>query len=147
MYNALTIQTYVNGQWHDALDLSFSDPQQVAGARCTTSYRMEYLHAFYDVTENIFEYAVSVNLPVNWGSDDIKGFPAFVYDIIPAGHARKSLLKRFNDEKPEGMDIRDVVKERRAPPDLLVDMPLDIRQSNALPVNDLDRYLGYWELQ
>ncbi|WP_417662358.1 HipA domain-containing protein [Pseudomonas sp.] len=105
MYDALTIQTYVNGQWHDALDLSFSNTQQIAATRITTSYKMEYLHAFYDMTENIFEYAVSVNLPVNWGSDDIKGFPAFVYDIIPAGHARKSLLKRFNDEKPEDMDI------------------------------------------
>nr|WP_298137537.1 HipA domain-containing protein [uncultured Pseudomonas sp.] len=105
MYDALTIQTHVNGQWHDALDLSFSDTQKVTGTRITTSYKMEYLHAFYDVTENIFEYAVSVNLPVNWGSEDLKGFPAFVYDIIPAGHARKPLLKRFNDEKPEGMDI------------------------------------------
>jgi len=104
MHSALTIQTYVNGQWRDALDLSFADAQQVAGTRCTTSYCMEYLHAFYDRTENIFEYAVSVNLPVNWSSDDSKGFPAFVYNIIPAGHARKSLLKRFNDEKPEGMD-------------------------------------------
>jgi hypothetical protein len=53
MHNVLTIQTYVNGQWHDALDLSFSDTQKVAGTR----------------------------------------------------------------------------------------------QSNALPVNDLDRHLGYWELQ
>jgi serine/threonine-protein kinase HipA len=104
MYNALTIQIYVDGQWHDALDLSFSDVQKVAGTRSTTSYTMEYLHTFYAVTENIFEYAVSVNLPVNWGVEDTNGFPAFVYDIIPAGHAKKSLLKRFNDEKPEGMD-------------------------------------------
>ena len=104
MHNVLTIQTYVNGQWHDALDLSFSDTQKVAGTRTTASYKTAYLHDFYPVTDSIFEYAVSVNLPVNWASDDSKGFPAFVYDIIPAGHARKSLLKRFNDEKPEGMD-------------------------------------------
>lgn len=105
MYDALTIQTYVNGQWHDALDLSFADAQQLAGTRSTVSYSTKYLSTFYDVTENIFEYAVSVNLPVNWASDDSKGFPAFVYDIIPAGHAKQSLLKRFNDEKPDGMDI------------------------------------------
>lgn len=104
MYNALTIQTYVNGQWHDALDLSFSDTQQVPGTRSTASYNTQYLSTFYGVTENIFEYAVSVNLPMNWASDDSNGFPAFVYDIIPAGYAKKSLLKRFNDEKPEGMD-------------------------------------------
>ncbi len=105
MYNALTIQTYVNGQWHDALELSISDTQRVAGTRSTTSYKTAYLHDFYQVTDSIFEYAVSVNLPVNWSAEDSKGFPAFVYDIIPAGHAKKSLLKRFNDEKPEGIDI------------------------------------------
>nr|WP_298110771.1 HipA domain-containing protein [uncultured Pseudomonas sp.] len=105
MYNALTIQTYVNGQWHDALELSISDTQRVADTRSTTSYKTAYLHDFYQVTDSIFEYAVSVNLPVNWSAEDSKGFPAFVYDIIPAGHAKKSLLKRFNDEKPEGIDI------------------------------------------
>ena len=105
MYDALTIQTYVNGQWHDALDLSFADTQKVAGARSTTAYKTAYLHDFYPLTDSIFEHAVSVNLPVNWSPEDAKGFPAFVYDIIPAGYARKSLLKRFNDEKPEGMDI------------------------------------------
>lgn len=105
MYNALTIQTYVNGQWHDALELSISDTQKVAVTRSTTSYKTAYLHDFYHVTDSIFEYAISVNLPVNWSAEDSKGFPAFVYDIIPAGHAKKSLLKRFNDEKPEGIDI------------------------------------------
>ena len=105
MYQALTIQTYVNGQWHDALDLNISDTQAVTSARMTTSYKTTYLHDFYDVTDGVFEHAVSVNLPVNWSAEDTKGFPAFVLDIIPAGHAKKSLLKRFNDEKPPEMNL------------------------------------------
>lgn len=105
MYEALTIQTYVNGQWHDALDLSISDTQAVANARVTTSYKTTYLHGFYDVIDSLFEHAVSVNLPTNWSLEDTKGFPAFILNIIPAGHARKSLFKRFNDERPPEMDL------------------------------------------
>ncbi|WP_193075269.1 HipA domain-containing protein [Pseudomonas sp. FME51] len=105
MDESLTIQTYVNGQWHDALDLSISNTQVVASARITASYKTAYLHDFYDVIDSIFEHAVSVNLPANWSAEDTKGFPAFVLDIIPAGHAKKSLIKRFNDEKPPEMDL------------------------------------------
>ena len=105
MYEALTIQTYVNGQWHDALDLSLSDTRTVAGTRITTSYKTTYLHEFFDVVDSPFEQAVSVNVPVNWSPGDTQGFPAFIYDIIPAGHARKALLKRFHDEKPPEMDL------------------------------------------
>ncbi len=104
MYQALTLQTYVNGQWHDALELSIADTQAVAGSRITSSYKAAYLHDFYAEIESPFEQAVSVNLPVNWSPVDTKGFPAFVLDIIPAGYARKSLFKRFNDEKPPEMD-------------------------------------------
>src|SRR5690606_3263304 len=52
-----------------------------------------------------FEHAASVNLPANWSAEDTRGFPAFVLDIIPAGHAKKSLSKRFNDEKPPEMEL------------------------------------------
>lgn len=104
MYESLTIQTHVHGQWRDALELGFPNTRAVAGARVAASYNTTYLSDFVDLTENIFEYAVSVNLPVNWNPVDTKGFPAFIYDIIPAGHAKQSLLKRFNDEKPEGID-------------------------------------------
>ena len=70
----------------------------------TASYKTTYLGEFVEAIDSIFEYAVSVNLPVSWSPVDSKGFPAFVYDVIPAGHARRSLLKRFHDEKPDGVD-------------------------------------------
>ena len=105
MHESLTIQTYVNGQWHDALDLSISNTQAVASTRITASYKTAYLSDFYDVIDSTFVHAVSVNLPANWSAEDTRGFPAFVLDIIPAGHAKKSLSKQFNDEKPPEMDL------------------------------------------
>ncbi|MGI3131105.1 type II toxin-antitoxin system HipA family toxin [Halopseudomonas pachastrellae] len=104
MHQALTIQTHANGQWHDALELSLSNPGSIADVRMTASYKTTYLGEFVEATDSIFEYAVSVNLPVSWNPVDSKGLPAFVYDIIPAGHAKRSLLKRFHDEKPDGVD-------------------------------------------
>tara|TARA_R110001599_G_scaffold43803_3_gene130864 strand:+ start:2715 stop:4076 length:1362 start_codon:yes stop_codon:yes gene_type:complete len=105
MYETLTIQAYVEGQWHDALDLTVSDTHAVAGKRTTTSYKAAYLADFFEASESLFEHAVSVNLPVNWSAEDSKGFPAFIFDIIPAGHARSSLLKRFNNEIPAETDL------------------------------------------
>jgi hypothetical protein len=37
LYETLTMQAYVEGQWHDALDLAVSDTQAVAGKRITSS--------------------------------------------------------------------------------------------------------------
>jgi len=115
MYETLTIQTYVEGQWHDALDLAVSDTQAVAGKRITASYKAAYLCDFYEVSDSLFEHAVSVNLPVNWSAEDSKGFPAFVLDIIPAGHARSSLLRRFNNDMPAELD-RDLFLLGRCTP-------------------------------
>lgn len=105
MYQTLTIQACVKGRWHDALELDLADTHAVAGKRVTASYRTTYLHDFLDALDSPFEQAVSVNLPLNWSPVDSRGFPAFVYDIIPAGHARKALLRRFHDEKPPDMDL------------------------------------------
>ena len=41
--NALTLQLYVEGQWHDAALLSVANPQQVLRAGCTLGYISNYL--------------------------------------------------------------------------------------------------------
>ena len=104
MYDNLTIQTYVNCAWHDAMDLTFTNTRNVAGNRCTAAYKSDYLGFFLDRMETTFEHAVSVNLPLTWEALDFDGFPPFIYDIIPAGAAKTSLLKRFHAEKPGGLD-------------------------------------------
>ena len=88
--------------------VSGTDTQAVAGKRITASYKAAYLCDFYEVSDSLFEHAVSVNLPVNWSAEDSKGFPAFVLDIIPAGHARSSLLRRFNNDMPAELDREGV---------------------------------------
>lgn len=101
----LTIQTYVEGHWRDAMALSVSSLKSVEASPCSVSYDQPYLIDFIDRLETLFEPAVSVNLPLNWNPVDSKGYPPFVFDIIPAGAARKSLENRFGGEKPDGMDM------------------------------------------
>jgi len=105
MLGHLTIQTYVEGHWRDAMLLSVSNVQKVEESRCSVSYDQHYLIEFLDKLETLFEPAISVNLPLSWNPVDGKGYPPFIYDIIPAGAARKSLQKRFGGEKPDGMDM------------------------------------------
>ena len=105
MPGQITIQTYVEGQWRDAMMLSTSDPQKIEASRCSVSYDPRYLVEFIGSLETMFEPAVSVNLPLTWSPVDSKGYPPFVYDIIPADAARKSLLRRFSGEKPDQMDL------------------------------------------
>lgn len=105
MSEHLTIQTYVAGHWRDAMVLSVSNIQKVEESRCSVSYDQHYLIEFIDKLETRFEPAISVNLPLSWNQVDSKGYPPFVYDIMPAGAARKSLLKRFAGERPDGMDL------------------------------------------
>jgi len=104
MFDNLTIQTYVDGAWLDALELTFTNTGNVDGARCTAAYKSDYIVAFLAQLETTFEPAVSVNLPMTWQAEDFIGFPPFIYDIIPAGAAKTSLLKRFHAEKPDGMN-------------------------------------------
>ncbi|MVV50654.1 type II toxin-antitoxin system HipA family toxin [Pseudomonas sp. PB120] len=115
MSGKFTIQTFIEGHWHDAMTLSVSNVQKVDESRCSASYDQHYLVDFIDKLETPFEPAISVNLPLSWNPVDSNGYPPFVYDIIPAGAARKSLQKRFGGEKPDGMDMSFFLLSRCTP--------------------------------
>lgn len=115
MPEQLTIQTFVNGLWHDALVITVDNPTKVRESACSTAYTPDYLIHFLDCIDSALDPAVSVNVPVNWTSTRTPGFPAFIYDIIPAGAARKSLEKRFAGEKPKGMDLDLFLLKRCTP--------------------------------
>lgn len=115
MSERLTIQIYVEDQWHDALMLTINNPRRTADGACSAAYVQSYLVAFIDRVESVFEHAVSVNLPVSWTAVRETGYPAFIYDIVPAGAARKSLEARFAHEKPEGMDMELFLLTRCTP--------------------------------
>lgn len=115
MSEYLTIQTYVDGNWRDAMLLSVSDPHRIEESSCSVSYHQPYLVDFIDQLESRFEPAISVNLPLNWNLTATKGYPPFIYDIMPAGAARKSLQKRFGGEKPDGMEMEFFLLGRCTP--------------------------------
>ncbi len=115
MPEQLTIQIYVDGQWHDALVLTVENSRKVAEGACSVAYHQAYLVQFLDKIDSIFENAVSVNVPMNWTIARGIGYPAFVYDIVPAGAARRSLEARFSNEKPEGMDMEFFLLKRCSP--------------------------------
>ncbi|HCF7008351.1 TPA: HipA domain-containing protein [Pseudomonas aeruginosa] len=115
MLERLTVQAYVEGQWHDAMTLSLPGDQQTFESHCSASYVQSYLLDFVDEMETRFEPAVSAGLPLGWAHFDSKGFPSFMYDIMPAGAARRSLVSQFGGEKPEGMSMDLFLLARFAP--------------------------------
>jgi len=115
MSGQLTIQTFVGGHWRDAMKLSTSNVQNVDESRCALFYDQHYLVDFIDKLDTPFELAISANLPLSWTHIDSKGYPPFIYDIIPAGAARKSLQRRFGGERPEGMDMSFFLLSRCTP--------------------------------
>ncbi|AYG47988.1 type II toxin-antitoxin system HipA family toxin (plasmid) [Pseudomonas sp. Leaf58] len=115
MTDQLTIQTFVQGQWRDALLLTIENPQKVIVGACSTAYDGGYLVDFIDQLETRLEPAVSVNLPLAWDAHRDTGYPAFVYDIIPAGAAYRSLVKRFGGENTEGLDMLFYLFKRCTP--------------------------------
>lgn len=115
MPHSLTIQAYIDHNWHDALVLQFANPEQIDGHRCVSGYVQDYLLNHLDSIDSPFEPSISVCHRLGWNSIHTNGFPAFVYDIMPSGAARKSLERRFGHERPAGMDLNLFLLERCAP--------------------------------
>lgn len=111
----LTIQAFSDGAWRDAATLTVENPERVADGRCLVAYDGDYIIANVDRMEDRCELALSVNLPLNWDHHDVKGYPAFLYDIIPSGAAKDSLESRYGRLKPEGVEMGLYLLERFTP--------------------------------
>ncbi|HWH86384.1 MAG TPA: HipA domain-containing protein [Pseudomonas sp.] len=98
MYN-LTLQIFNTGQWHDAMILSFDDPEKGFESRCSFGYEAGYLVDNIESIGSRFSKAVSALYPLDWDGRRAKT-PAFVHDIAPAGAARQFLLARLGQERP-----------------------------------------------
>ncbi|MBB4861707.1 serine/threonine-protein kinase HipA [Pseudomonas nitritireducens] len=112
MTELLTIQAFVGGEWRDAAKMAVLNPAKVEEGRVSVGYELEY---GLDFPDSIFEPALTLNMPVSFNTVDTLGYPAFVYDIIPAGAARKSLEARFGGDKPDGMDMEFFLLRRCTP--------------------------------
>lgn len=99
----LTLQVHHTGKWHDAMALAFSEPGQSLAGPCDFGYIAEYVKANPQAYDSLFSAAVSATLPVDFGPHRLPHAPAFIYDIAPAGAAKRFLLRHIGREKPAAM--------------------------------------------
>ncbi|WP_176508531.1 MULTISPECIES: type II toxin-antitoxin system HipA family toxin [Pseudomonas] len=99
----LTLQLHDQGQWHDAVAIAFAEPEKSLSSPCEFGYTSEYVKTNLDAYDSLFCQAASARLPVDIGSHRLQHAPAFLYDIAPAGAAKRFLLRHIGREKPEGM--------------------------------------------
>ncbi|MBF8766439.1 HipA domain-containing protein [Pseudomonas putida] len=111
----LVIQAFYEGTWTDAATLTVENPAHVAEGASLVAYDDDYIIANFDRMEDRCERALSVNLPLNWEHHHGKGYPAFLYDIIPSGAAKNALESRYARSKPEGMEMGLYLLKRFAP--------------------------------
>jgi len=101
----LTLQIYARGEWQDAMGIGFEQPDLGLDGPCTYGYEQGYLVGSLDSISTRLHGAVSATLPLGWDAWRSKKAPAFLFDILPAGAARRFLLKRLSGERPEGMNL------------------------------------------
>ncbi|MHC8397759.1 HipA domain-containing protein [Pseudomonas sp. LB3P93] len=98
MYN-LTLQIFITGKWHDAMDLSFDSPEKGFESRCSFGYETPYLVENIEDVGAPFAKAVSARFPLEWEGQRSNA-PAFLHDIAPAGAAKKFLLTHIGRDIP-----------------------------------------------
>ncbi|MFC6298697.1 HipA domain-containing protein [Pseudomonas spelaei] len=113
----LTLQIFDKGHWQDAMILDFAEPQNGFASPCRFSYDSGYLNSHYERFETIFANAVSTQVPLNWEQETRGQAPAFLYDIAPAGAAKRFLMDRIGRQKPDhiGADLFLLARSTQAP--------------------------------
>lgn len=100
----LKVEAYLDGRWQHALSLTFAQPERLADSLCTSGYELSYLAEHYEQLDSPFAVSVSAAQRLSWTGQYDTGLPAFVYDLLPAGAARRWLEQRFGHERPAGWD-------------------------------------------
>lgn len=160
MPERLTIQTFVDGEWCDALLLSVDSIARVAESTCTVHYEHHYLINHLDEMGSVFAPAVSkgrrlrlapiydlapmvldpegVTRVTKWeteraGAPDWQGVCAGLADLTDPAALWAQLLK--------------IAEMFRALPGLLQDLPEEISAAQSIPLNNLDERLAQWGLR
>ncbi|ROM92146.1 type II toxin-antitoxin system HipA family toxin [Pseudomonas brassicacearum] len=97
----LTLQLYAAGNWLDAMTLVFAEPLKGFEGACRFAYKQDYIAGHFDFIQSPFSRAVSARLPLDWDNVSLKKAPAFLHDIAPAGAAKRFLMARMGQEKPD----------------------------------------------
>lgn len=99
----LTLQVYTSGNWLDAMTLVFTEPEKGFEGPCRFGYKKDYVATNLEYIDSQFSKAVSARLPLDWDNTSLKKAPAFLLDIAPAGAAKRFLMARVGQDKPEGI--------------------------------------------
>lgn len=81
--------------------VEFVKPSDGFGGRCRFGYDSSFLAEHLDHIDTVFAPAVSVRVPPTWGEDSLTHAPSFLYDLAPAGAAKRFLLSHMGVELPE----------------------------------------------
>ena len=120
------------------MTLDFAEPQKGFDSPCRFGYESDYLVSHYEQIETLFAKAVSARVPLNWEQGALKQAPAFLYDIAPAGDAKRFLMARIGQDKPDGIR-EDLFLLARSTPAPVGHM----RVKEALQTEDGRRAIGF----
>jgi serine/threonine-protein kinase HipA len=90
----LTVETLIEGRWHQAALLEFNEPDKGSAGTCAFEYDFDYLRAW--IGKEVPLAAVSLRLPVEFGPRVGRRWPSFLDDIRPLGSGRRWWLRRLN---------------------------------------------------
>ncbi len=76
--HTLTLQIYAGGEWQDATEIGFEQPELGLDGPCTFGYEQGYLVGSLDVISTRLNGAVSATLPLGWAAWRSKTAPGFL---------------------------------------------------------------------
>lgn len=91
----LTLQVYLDGQWHDAAELIIDNPEQGHKSITRLDYLPEYVLEHLN-QPGIAGAAISCRYPVDFTTYKEKHWPACILDLLPGGEGRRRWAKRLN---------------------------------------------------
>lgn len=136
----IDLQTFQAGEWHDAMRLTFEAPELGFRSPCSFAYQNSYVLDNIDHLPSVLGRAVSAVAPLDWTLFRSPGAPAFLYDIVPSGAARRFLIKVVGRDKPQGVDADLYLLARCTPAPI---GHLRVRQSVAAPLPATEVVRGF----
>ena len=93
----VTIQLFIDNSWIDIGEVTLQSEKEISygyKGKCYFNYKEEFISLYYG--ENGSK-AVSLNNPIEFGISDFqKGWPPFLFDLLPSGYARRYWLNRLS---------------------------------------------------
>jgi serine/threonine-protein kinase HipA len=111
----LTLQTYWDDQWHDTAALILHEPEKGLAGRFSVNYQPAYVLDNIEHLHSVFSRSVSAMAPLSWDSLQYPTSPAFLFDIAPAGAAKRALLRHMNISKQQGRSRDGLLLETCTP--------------------------------